>query len=299
MELRSYPKSLNAGHKGVDGLLSAPVSVQEKIDGSQFSFGIIDDVLLMRSRNQMIEEMNPGMFREAAEAVYSIRDKLISNWTYRAEYLSKPKHNTLAYSRVPNNHLILFDIDMGYEHYMSWEYMAQVGALLGLETVPQLASGVVTLEDVKEFMTRDSCLGGTTIEGVVFKPLDYVVGADGKRMQMKYVSESFKAKHGKDWKDRNPAGKDIIQSIATQLRTQGWWEVAIARLAERGALAHEPKDIGAIIKEVNEIITEREEDSYFIHDALYEWAKKDVFRASTRGLAEWYKERLLEEAFNG
>ena len=64
MSLRSYPKVFNLGHRAVRDLLSGPVVVQEKIDGSQFSFGVGEDgTLLIRSRGADIEpEAPPKLF---------------------------------------------------------------------------------------------------------------------------------------------------------------------------------------------------------------------------------------------
>ena len=39
--LTSYPKVYQLGHKAVLDIFSGPVVIQEKIDGSQFSFGLV------------------------------------------------------------------------------------------------------------------------------------------------------------------------------------------------------------------------------------------------------------------
>ena len=46
MRLLSYPKVYNLGHKAITDLLLDPIIVEEKVDGSQFSFGMIDGQLL-------------------------------------------------------------------------------------------------------------------------------------------------------------------------------------------------------------------------------------------------------------
>ena len=47
----SYPSIYNLGHKAVVDILNWPVMVQEKVDGSQFSFGVDDDgSILIRSK---------------------------------------------------------------------------------------------------------------------------------------------------------------------------------------------------------------------------------------------------------
>ena len=43
--IRSYSSPFNLGHKALAVLFSGSVTVQEKIDGSQFSFGIVDGEL--------------------------------------------------------------------------------------------------------------------------------------------------------------------------------------------------------------------------------------------------------------
>ena len=52
----------------LDGLLDGGVSVQEKIDGSQFSFGVTDGELLCRSRGRqiVIEEVD-SLFAKAVD----------------------------------------------------------------------------------------------------------------------------------------------------------------------------------------------------------------------------------------
>jgi hypothetical protein len=42
MSLRSYSSPFNLGHKALEDLFDGTVTVQEKIDGSQFSFGVFN-----------------------------------------------------------------------------------------------------------------------------------------------------------------------------------------------------------------------------------------------------------------
>jgi len=114
MKLRSYSKIYNMGHSAIKDLFLDEVIIEEKIDGSQFSFGIKDGQLFCRSQNkEQFPESTDKMFKLAVEKVRDVQDKLTEGWTYRGEYLSKPKHNTLCYSRVPENNIIIFDIDYG------------------------------------------------------------------------------------------------------------------------------------------------------------------------------------------
>jgi len=44
MRLNSYPSIYNLGHHAIATLLDAPVLVEEKVDGSQFSFEAFRDL---------------------------------------------------------------------------------------------------------------------------------------------------------------------------------------------------------------------------------------------------------------
>jgi hypothetical protein len=187
-----YPSIFNLGHRYVANLLRVPVNVEEKIDGSQFSFGVTEEgEILVRSKGAvMISDAPEKMFTAAVVTVKRLAPLLHPGWTYRGEFLAKPKHNTLAYSRVPAGNIIIFDINDGEESYLAYEAKQEEASRLGLETVALIYSGMV--EDIAAFRTfleRDSALGGQKVEGVVVKPADYnVFGQDKKVLMGKFVS---------------------------------------------------------------------------------------------------------------
>ena len=109
MKINSYPKVYNLGHPAIKELFEDSVIIDEKIDGSQFSFAKINNELLCKSKGKELFINQPEkMFSRALATVIKIKDKLKEGYINRAEYLQKPKHNTLAYDRIPNNHLIIF-----------------------------------------------------------------------------------------------------------------------------------------------------------------------------------------------
>jgi hypothetical protein len=112
----SYPSIYNFGHKAICDLLKHDVLVEEKVDGSQFSFGVFKTVgeddpditapvmLRVRSKGAVMHPDAPEkMFTKAVESVKEREHLLTLGWTYRGEYLQKPKHNALAYDRVPSS----------------------------------------------------------------------------------------------------------------------------------------------------------------------------------------------------
>jgi len=113
----------------------------------------------------------------------------------------------------------------------------------------------------------------------------------------KFVSEAFKEKHKVDWKEGNPGQNDIVTKIVNGFRTGARWEKAIQHLREAGKLEGSPRDIGALIKESrNDLESECGEE---IKQMLYDWAFPQISRRCTSGLPEYYKERLLQSAFEG
>lgn len=299
----SYPSIFNMGHKAIQSLLDGPVNVEEKVDGSQFSFGLIDDgagnyVLRVRSKGaEMIPDAPMDMFKRGVEHVKSLVPLLRPGWTYRGEFLAKPKHNALAYDRVPAGHVILFDINTGMQEYLSYEDKKVEAARLSLECVPLLFSGKVeTIELFRTFLDTTSVLGGQKIEGVVVKPVNYdLFGTDKKCLLGKFVSEGFKEVHRQAWGESNPSGGDILDQLGKKYGTGGRWLKAIQHLEESGVLVGDPKDIGPLMKEIPVDVLKECQDE--IKEDLFRWAWPHVKRACVKGFPEFYKQKLLEKSF--
>lgn len=118
-----YPKIYNLGHACIKELFLDEVIVEEKVDGSQFSFGIFNGEIRCKSKGSPINLLLPEkMFIPGIEVVKRLKEegRLIEGYSYRAEYLGKSKHNALAYERIPNQHLIGFDINIGHETYLPY-----------------------------------------------------------------------------------------------------------------------------------------------------------------------------------
>jgi hypothetical protein len=290
----SYPSIFALGHKAIKELFFDDVLCEEKIDGSQVSFGRFEGELKCRSKGATLNVDYPEkMFSVAVETakLLNLRD----GWTYRAEYLLKPKHNALAYDRTPDRNLILFDVNTGEEEYMSYEEKRREADRIGLEIVPILFEGKVdSPEKLLSFLERTSILGGQKIEGIVVKNY-HRFGQDKKALMGKYVSEAFKEVHSASWKESNPSVKDVIQTLILSLKTPARWNKAVQHLRENGLLSDSPRDIGVLIKEVHVDIEKECEDE--IKDKLYRHAISSIKRGVVSGLPEWYKEELMKKQF--
>lgn len=293
----AYPKVWNLGHPSVADILLDEVIVEEKVDGSQFSFGKdTDGVLHIRSKGVVMNLDAPeGMFNKAVATVKELADQLQPGWTYRGEFLQHPKHNALAYDRVPNKYIILFDITTGTEEYMGRAAKEQEAARLGLEIVPLVFTGRITsLEFFKSLLKQTSILGGQQIEGVVVKNAGRF-GKDGKPLFGKFVSEEFREVHKGEWKKANPVSSDIVDNIIARYRTPARWAKAVQHLREAGQIENMPQDIAKLLPEVTRDI--EAECAAEIKEMLFKWAWNKARRGLTAGLPEWYKGQLLEQQF--
>lgn len=293
--INSYPKVYNLGHPAIRNLFDDDVVVEEKVDGSQFSFGVFDGELKCRSRNQQLVLDAAGMFQTGVDALQYIKNDLVDGWVYRGEYLSKPKHNSLTYERVPKNHVILWDIMTGHEDYASRKIKEQEAERLGLDIVPLIHDGplAMSLEQLDEWLEMESTLGGVNVEGVVIKSRR-MFGRDGKMLAGKYVSEAFKEVNEKNYEKTNPGSKAILAMVQDFVRSEARWRKSVERMRDDGLLDNEPKDIGKIIKEIQKDVIEECDEP--VKQQLWSWAKPYVTRGCIAGFPEWYKRLLVEQS---
>lgn len=293
--LNSYPSIYALGHRSIREIFSGPVTVEEKVDGSQFSmWRRAGGELVCRSKGQQIVIDAPEkMFIQAVDSAKSL--DLHEGWIYRCEYLKSPKHNTLSYSRTPFNNLAVFDICSGIEEYLDPAAKLIECQRIGLEVVPLIYSGVVgDISQIESFLELESFLGGCKIEGVVVK--NYSLFTHEKKVAIgKFVSEDFKEKHGKEWKASNPTAGDFVLTLTQQLRTEARWRKGVQHLREAGLLTDTPADIGPLMKEVSLDLHKEEADE--IKESLFKHFWPKIARGATAGLPEFYKAELAKKAF--
>ena len=292
----SYSSPFAVEHKAVRSeIFLDSVLVQEKVDGSQISFGIVDGELKIRSKGAQIHLGAPNsMFNLGVEAIKAVQDKLTPGYIYRGEYLNRPKHNVLAYDRVPKNHIALFDVEdlgQGDECYLSASEIEIEAYILGFDAVPVFCQGVLgDWRDLNAFMDRTSFLGGSKIEGVVVKNYKRFT-LDKKVMMAKLVSKDFKELHQGEYRKENPTPTDIKNQIVSMYRTPARWQKAVIHLQEKDALKNSTSDIGPLIKEVYEDVDKECKEE--MKNYLYDHFRKDILRGVVYGLPGWYKEKLL------
>jgi len=302
MELSSYPKVYAIGHKALKDadVFNGDVVVQEKIDGSQFSFGAIGGEIVCRSKNVMIDLDDAGMFGKAVQTVLDVSHSLVPGWTYRAEFVSKPKHNTLVYDHVPPGYLIGYDVETSEPSvFLTQKSAKQAFGLLDLSYVPVYYEGPgdnVGLDMLEMWAAKGKpVLGGEFMEGLVIKNYSAFT-RDGKVAMAKYVQEKFKERHAGDWKKRNPNRADVVQMLIDAYSDPARYGKARQHLEEQGVIAGEPSDIGPLMKEFSQDLLAECQDE--IKDVLFSHFWKQIQRGASRGLPQWYKDELAKSQFD-
>ena len=297
--VRKFPKIFAIGHRTLARLFDGPVEITEKVDGSAFSFGKIEGYVSCRSKNkQLFPEHPDAMFQEAVKQVERIADLIPDNTTFWGEYLKKPKHNVLAYDRTPKNHIMLFGMECHDDPDWTYSYaeLCWWATKFGLDVAKVIYIGQINShEQLQELLKQESYLGGPKIEGIVAKAWDksaligdqYIWPLAGK-----YVAEKFKEKMGQRKFGNKGKWEDYKQSFRTEAR----WQKAIIHKIEDGSLLYEPKDIGPLLKELNQDLIREHKDE--IMEFLWKHHGKEVCRTVTAGFPEYYKEWLMKRNFD-
>lgn len=296
MNIPSYGKVWNFQDAAVRNQFGDFVDIEEKIDGSQFSvMREMDGSLSFRSKNVQVHPEAAGMFAAAVEAAQRLHNyqNFRRRLVFRFEYLAAKRHNTLDYDRVPEHHLMLYEIeDELAGQVFSRPQMEEMARNHNMEVVPLIYTGPLpSFAKLDEMLDRESTLGGEKIEGLVIKARDRRHDTDGKMLKAKYVSPAFKERHQSNG---NPGGdvgsKDMVATLIASLSTEARYAKALQAVRDEGNLTYSLKDIGKIIARVQDDVAVEEEA--YIKEALFAWAKRRVLRGVSQGVPQWYKDQL-------
>jgi hypothetical protein len=299
----SYGKIWSFGHRVTESVVGRRCIIEEKVDGSQLSCMVdMSGTLLVKSKGADIHlGAVPNLFEPSVDHLVSAcaQGLLPVGHVFRFEALCKPRHNTLTYGRAPAGFLVLLDVDEtpGGQRYLCPEDRAEWAERLGVDCVPVLADEVLERgEQLTRHLSTMSFLGNVMIEGVVAKPVEpSYYQADGKRIIAKFVSEAFKETHRQTWQPDRAIKGDLLESIVNAVSTPVRWEKAIQHMREDGGLTDSPADIGGLMRHV---MTDVEVESIDeIKDMLWQAHRKEIVRMSAKAIPQWYKERLLKNAF--
>ena len=267
------------------------IRVDEKIDGSRFCFGMERQadgarrlMFFTGGHERFSGFTTQGMFAPAMRHIQERIDRLPDGYTFFSEFLSKPKHNKLAYERVPKGFLVLFDVCDNTGTFLPYGSILSFASQLEIEPVQVLYVGGIpaTYDPILALLSEKPMLGGDMIEGVVVKGEQ-----DGqKRSVAKTVSPKFRETH-----KQGKAFSNDIEGIAKAVCTENRWRKAVERLRDDGKLTGSPKDIGPLIKEIYADLDKECREQ--IEQAILRIYYKRVMSSAVSGFAEWYKSQPI------
>jgi hypothetical protein len=285
-----YPKVRPLGHREVAGIDQGEVVIQEKVDGSNFSMVcLVGGVIKFFSHHQ---ELLPGaadkMFKPAIEHLVSKAPSL-GGMCYRFELLNRPKHNVLAYERMPKNGLVLFGMEDAHTQGPQGCRLLLEGVAreLDVDVVPELYRGPMPSAEKLEALTKGQSFLGGPIEGVVIK--NYGVRNEyGRHLVAKFVRPEFKETAQSTRKVR--MGGEDIADMGVQFGGEARWLKAVQWLKETGNCSGGMEDVGFLFKRVqSDVESECEAE---LKEQLWRKYRKQILAGATRGLPEWYKQKV-------
>lgn len=302
--MESYQHIQQQHHKEVEDIWEGYVTIEEKIDGSQFRIEFHPDREMEFGSHHNDGVEVDSMFKLAIEGAKKIFQdyKPDVRTTVFCEYLSKPKQNSIPYAKVPNNNLILFDVKR-FDKYLDRKKKEKFAERYGMDIVQLIWEGdgdKITPELIKEFLAKPSILGHVKgfdrVEGIVVKNYDKLYdepeghSLHGHFKCTKIVNDAFKEKNSEE----NPNSKNKFQDLKEIYRTDGRFLKAIQHLKEKGELTGELSDLRFLVPEVMRDIEEEEKE--VIKDALWKLFGKEIVGYAGKGMPEFYKKYLVEQS---
>lgn len=288
-ELNNFRKIYHIDKKESMPIFEGEVIITEKVDGSQFSFGVFDGVLICRSKGSFLDTESPqALFKSSVEqAKQMFYDNILTEGlTYHCECMESKKHNKLSYDRVPKRNMVLYAVRGNDGEMLSEDFRDTECLRLGVENIKTLYKGLLDREGCYQFLEKliseESYLGGCSMEGCVIN--------DGQ-VYSKFVSPAFKEVINS--KKVGVTFKDKLNIYKYTFKSQARWDKAIQRVRENGKLTETPKDIGLLIKEVINDVKEEEENE--IKEWLFNNLFKEIASASVFGFPDYYKDEILKD----
>lgn len=290
----------------VPGLFDGDVVVMEKVDGSQFRIKLTPDGWDCGSKSvNGKDNIDKSMFDIAikeAERIWNIYtstewvDKYGAMYLY-CEYLRHMKHNTLEYSRVPENHLYLFNVMVdcpGGFKPLDPRYtgtLRDIARVFEIDPPNILHTGKASVDLLDRLLETESYLGGCKVEGVVVynysRTYTNIPQWIGFPLMGKYVRPEFTELNNENWsKIKKPVVERVIEKYITPQR----FEKVIAHLKEQGLIEGHMRDMKYIYDEFFADLYNEEECTLMFE--IYNAVMSQVEHRAKKILTKWYTDRL-------
>ena len=273
MEQKKYHSIVRYGHRSTREVLNRgdQIIIQEKVDGANASFAVVDGELKCWSRNRELNMSNTleGFYVWAKQNIEV--DKLLEGVVYFGEWTAQHKVVYEGYAKQ----FFLYDIyNLHLEEYVSFSMVRDEAKRLGLNLIPVFFEGEFeSFEQLMSYVGRTELNGklGQEVsgEGIVVKNVDYR-DSFGKQMFVKLVVDKFAEvqmqKAPKDPKKKFTPEELKVRECITSPRV----EKQLFKMIEEGLLERDygVEDTGKILKHISPLVAEdilKEEMDEFPH----------------------------------
>lgn len=305
--MKRFPKVLGLGQPLLSEIFDDPVDLSSKIDGSQVRIHLTESNVQCGSKN--VDIADDKMFNIAHRQTERIWNE--NQWkmwgsdiTLFTEFLNKPKHNVLSYSRVPKNNLYLFGALIDGKH-LKTEELIELATEIDIEPPHIIASQVKidNPEDLNSYLETESVLGGTKVEGIVIRNsyrsypplLVSTMAFDGYPLVGKLVRDDFKERLNVEWSGKKQR-ETPLNKVASEFFTDARFRKAIQHLNDEEKITYEMNNLKDIIPEFySDLIDEERQE-------IMELALDDFWRQLKRKsdnfvVKEW-KRYLVDKQFS-
>lgn len=261
MKQKKYHSIVRYGHNSTKGVLNKgdEIIIQEKIDGANASFSVVDGELKCWSRNRELDENNTleGFYDWACKNIDA--EKLLEGVVYFGEWTVRHKIVYEGYEKQ----FFLYDIyNLFLEEYVSFSMVQDEAKRLGLQLVPIFFEGEFeSFDQLMSYVGRTELngrlKGNITGEGIVVKNVKYR-DKFGKQLFVKLVVDSFtevlRQKKPKDPNKKLSVDELKVKECLTTARV----EKQIFKLIDDGLLNKDYgiEDMGKLLKSVTPMIAE-------------------------------------------
>lgn len=263
--MKKYDSILRYGKRETHAVLEGnpTIVIQEKIDGANASFELVNGEVFAFSRNMQLSELEGlrGFYQWTQANIDP--SKLQEGKVYFGEWTAPHKLNYGEH----HHKFFLFDVfDLQTEKYADFDTVSEVAERLGLQTAPLFYRGEFqSVEHIQSFVGQSKL--GEVGEGVVVKNPVYV-DRHGGNVYLKFVSEYFKEAHfSKQDKPKNSG--DSLQDFINATLTESRVSKLIGKLVDEGKISEDYaiEDMGTILKSLGnsvfEDIMKEEQDQLF------------------------------------
>jgi ATP-dependent RNA circularization protein (DNA/RNA ligase family) len=267
--------------------------IEEKIDGSQISFKLVDDKIIFFNKKKVMNKESLTYIKVMIKLPI-IKNLLDKDLTYHGEYLKSKKANVVEYDRVPKFNFILYDVYSDSENrWFNYEEKKKAADKIGLECVQLLfvqndisqipfEKGTELIKQIEEGKITSS-LGGIP-EGIVVKK-------EGAKFKM--VTTKFKERHAKKQSKLNQTFEDSLKIFGEQFNVQPRFQKAFQHLNEEETEIN----LDNLIKELDkDLLKEYEpEINNYIKAECFEHVSRVFNTSSDITKYEGIKDKLIRE----